>query len=51
VIVDDVLNTGKHCKVAQALLMRRFPNAAIRSLFLARCHRPLRTFTSPIGSM
>jgi hypothetical protein len=37
VIIDDVLNTGKHFKVAQALLMRRFPNATIRGLFLARC--------------
>jgi hypothetical protein len=53
VIVDDVLNTGKHFKVAQALLMRRFPNATIRGLFLARCHnshRPSRAFAGPIGN-
>jgi hypothetical protein len=37
VIVDDVLNTGKHFKVAQTLLAERFPSATIHGLFLARC--------------
>jgi hypothetical protein len=39
VIVDDVLNSGKHFKVAQALLLAQFPMADIRGLFLARCIR------------
>jgi predicted amidophosphoribosyltransferase len=37
VIIDDVLNTGKHFKVAQTLLTERFPTATIHGLFLARC--------------
>lgn len=39
VVVDDVLNSGKHFKVAQALLSARYPTAEIRGLFLARCVR------------
>jgi len=39
VIVDDVLNSGKHFKVAQALLAASFPAAELRGLFLARCVR------------
>jgi hypothetical protein len=39
VIVDDVLNSGKHFKVAQALIGAKDPNADVRGLFLARCIR------------
>jgi len=39
VIVDDVLNSGKHFKVAQVLISAGFPEAEIRGLFLARCVR------------
>jgi hypothetical protein len=39
VIVDDVLNSGKHFKVAQSLIRDRYPSAEIRGLFLARCAR------------
>jgi hypothetical protein len=40
-VFDDVLNSGKHFKVAQSLLARRFPQARIRGLFLARCVVPM----------
>jgi len=39
VIVDDVLNSGKHFKVAQSLIKARCSNAEIRGVFLARCVR------------
>jgi hypothetical protein len=39
VIVDDVLNSGKHFKVAQQLLLARYGVRDIRGLFLARCIR------------
>ena len=39
VIVDDVLNSGKHFWVAQQLLAERFPETEIRGLFIARCVR------------
>jgi hypothetical protein len=39
VVVDDVLNSGKHFKVAQALISAQFPTVEIRGLFLARCIR------------
>jgi hypothetical protein len=39
VIVDDVLNSGKHFKVAQSLVQDRYPSAEIRGVFLARCAR------------
>jgi hypoxanthine-guanine phosphoribosyltransferase len=39
VIVDDVLNSGKHFKVAQSLIQDRYPRAEIRGVFLARCAR------------
>jgi hypothetical protein len=39
VVVDDVLNSGKHFKVAQALISTQFPDVEIRGLFLARCIR------------
>jgi hypothetical protein len=39
VIVDDVLNSGKHFKVAQSLIRDRYPSAEIRGVFLARCAR------------
>jgi hypothetical protein len=36
-VFDDVLNSGKHFKVAQQLLSQRFPDASIVGVFLARC--------------
>jgi hypothetical protein len=39
VILDDVLNSGKHFKVAQSLIRARYPDAEIRGVFLARCVR------------
>jgi hypoxanthine phosphoribosyltransferase len=39
VVVDDVLNSGKHFKVAQSLIQANFPEAAIRGVFLSRCVR------------
>jgi hypoxanthine-guanine phosphoribosyltransferase len=39
VIIDDVLNSGKHFKVAQSLIRSRYPTAEIRGVFLARCVR------------
>lgn len=39
VIVDDVLNSGKHFKVAQTLISAQAPTAEIRGLFVARCIR------------
>lgn len=36
-LFDDVLNSGKHFKVAQQLLAQRFPDATILAVFLARC--------------
>ena len=41
VIVDDVLNSGKHFKVAQTLISRQFPGIEIRGLFVARCTRDM----------
>ncbi len=38
-VVDDVLNSGKHFKVAQYLLSQRFPGIPIIGVFLARCIR------------
>jgi predicted amidophosphoribosyltransferase len=37
VVFDDVLNSGKHFKVAQAVLAHRFRDASIIGVFLARC--------------
>lgn len=39
-VVDDVLNSGKHFKVAQELLSARFPGTPIIGIFLARCVHP-----------
>jgi hypothetical protein len=39
VILDDVLNSGKHFKVAQRLIRERYPRVEIRGVFLARCIR------------
>ncbi len=39
VIVDDVLNSGKHFKVAQSLIKACYPDVQTRGLFLARCVR------------
>jgi hypothetical protein len=36
-VLDDVLNSGKHFRVAQKLLGERFPDAPIVGVFLARC--------------
>lgn len=38
-VVDDVLNSGKHFKVAQELICARFAHVEVRGLFLARCVR------------
>jgi hypothetical protein len=38
-VVDDVLNSGKHFKVAQELLSARYPGTPIIGLFIARCIR------------
>lgn len=38
-IVDDVLNSGKHFKVAQELLSQRFPGVPVVGVFIARCIR------------
>lgn len=38
-VLDDVLNSGKHFKVAQDLLSERFPHATIIGIFIARCVR------------
>jgi hypothetical protein len=50
VIVDDVLNSGKHFKVAQSRILERFPRLQIRGVFLARCiHEPeTREFDVPL---
>lgn len=37
VLVDDVLNSGKHFKVGQTLISAKYPHVEIRGLFLARC--------------
>lgn len=39
VVVDDVLNSGKHFKVAQELLAARYGVTNVQGLFLARCIR------------
>ncbi len=39
IVLDDVLNSGKHFKVAKSLLSAANPTAAIFGLFLARCTR------------
>ena len=46
VVVDDVLNSGKHFKIAQELITAQFANVEIRGLFLARCIRddPIQDF-------
>jgi len=36
-VVDDVLNSGKHFKVAQELLSERFPGVPVIGIFVARC--------------
>jgi len=36
-VFDDVLNSRKHFKVAQQLLLQRFPGTSIIGVFLARC--------------
>jgi hypothetical protein len=38
-VVDDVLNSGKHFKVAQELLAQRFPGVPVIGIFVARCIR------------
>jgi hypothetical protein len=39
IIVDDVLNSGEHFKVAQSFIKARYANAEVRGLFLSRCVR------------
>jgi hypothetical protein len=39
IVVDDVLNSGKHFKVAQTLISAQAPTAEIRGLFVTRCIR------------
>ena len=39
VIVDDVLNSGKHFKIAREMLAARYGVTDIQGLFLARCIR------------
>jgi len=46
VILDDVLNSGKHFKVAKSLLAIANPTATILGLFIARCTRE-RNLDSP----
>jgi hypothetical protein len=36
-VFDDVLNSGKHFKIAQQLLRQRFPETSVVAVFLARC--------------
>jgi len=36
-VVDDVLNSGKHFKVAQELFAQRFPGIPVIGIFVARC--------------
>ena len=36
-VVDDVLNSGKHFKVAQELLSQRYPGIPVIGIFVARC--------------
>jgi adenine/guanine phosphoribosyltransferase-like PRPP-binding protein len=38
-VVDDVLNSGKHFKIAQELLAQRYPGIPIIGIFIARCVR------------
>jgi hypothetical protein len=38
-VIDDVLNSGKHFKVAQELLTQRFPGVPVIGIFVARCIR------------
>jgi hypothetical protein len=47
VIVDDVLNSGKHFKVAQSFIKACYPSAEIRGVFLARCVRQPVEFEVP----
>ena len=35
-VVDDLLTTGAHFRAAQSMLSRRFPDAAVLGLFIAR---------------
>ena len=46
-VVDDVLSSGKHFKVAQAHLSRSFPGVPVTGIFLARCVRAGRPADEP----
>jgi len=46
-VVDDVLNSGKHFKVAQDLLSQRFPGVRVIGIFVARCIRSTPLLTPP----
>jgi hypothetical protein len=50
VILDDVLNSGKHFKVAKSLLSKANPTATILGLFIARCTRVRETDSDCRGS-
>jgi hypothetical protein len=47
-LVDDVLNSGKHFKVAQELLSQRFPGTPVMGIFVARCIRS-NASNAPVG--
>jgi hypothetical protein len=47
-VVDDVLNSGKHFKVAQELLLQRFPSVPVIGIFIARCVRSNPFVTLPV---
>jgi hypothetical protein len=38
-VVDDVLSSGKHFKIAQEILAKRYPSVPIIGIFIARCVR------------
>ena len=39
ILVDDVLNSGKHYRVASRMIRERWPDVRVRGVFLARCAR------------
>jgi len=40
-VVDDVLNSGKHFRVARELISARYPGTPVIGIFIARCVHPL----------
>lgn len=49
IILDDVLNSGKHFKVAKSLISLAHPGASICGLFLARCTRNIESIARLSG--